>query len=146
MRKRLVAAATLLCAPAICSAGGTLGTEQVDALLQQWPTVRAFLTASLEMEDSAFAEIRLGSHFKHLGAWRLGPYTVRARPRSPAAGASPIRVVVCTEARFIDEAGKVIKEDSDALFDAARVEETLTAVMIEEDNYAPPVCPPRASR
>jgi hypothetical protein len=123
-------------------AGGTLGTEGIELLLNQSPAVKSFLMSSLTMEEGAFADIRLGEHFQHLGGQRLGPYYIQAVPKSPE-GAKPVEIVLCTRSSFLDEAGQAIPEGSDLEFSAVRVEEKLTAVFLREatGTYNPAQCP-----
>jgi hypothetical protein len=68
----------------------------------------------------------------------MGPYMIEARPKG-GKGASPLEVVLCTDSRFLDEAGRVVESEEKAV----RVEERLTAVMLREIGSRPsvPSCP-----
>jgi hypothetical protein len=121
-----------------CFAGGTVDLEHVDRLLAEQPAVRSFLRSTMDLEPTAFAEVRFGLHFGHLGGARMGPYTIRAHPRGATAGTT-LEVVLCTAARFLDESGKPVADEPSAF----RLEEKLTAVMIREATGASraPDCP-----
>lgn len=110
-----------------CWAGGTVGQREVLELLSQKPALKEFIVQGFDLPDSAWADIRLGSHFEHLGGTRLGPYTldirVRNMPDSPR-----LKLTVCTKAQFLDDAGRFISEDAPELFGAAAVRETLVKV------------------
>ena len=125
-------------APAISVAGGTVGLADIDPLLRQKPALREFLTSSLDLNGTVMAAIRFGPHFEHLSGERMGPYMIEARPKG-SKGGSPVELVLCTDARFVDETGKVVETETKA----ARVEEKLTAVMVREVGSLPavPPCP-----
>lgn len=61
-----------------CWPGGTMGTSELQGLLDQQPAARDALLATVRLSDSAFGEVRFGSHFVHLGGMRAGPYTIPA--------------------------------------------------------------------
>jgi len=127
-----------LFAPFLTFAGGTVGLGEIDPLLRQKPALRDFLTSSLDLNDTVMAAIRFGPQFEHLSGGRMGPYMIEARPKG-SKGANSIEVVLCTDARFIDETGRVVESD----MKATRVEEKLTAVMLREVGTLPavPTCP-----
>jgi hypothetical protein len=127
-----------LMVPGICLGAGTVSLAEIDPLLQQKTQIRTFLMSSLDMDSTAMAAVRLGSHVKYLGGARMGPYIVQARPKAPK-GAAPLEVVLCTEARFFDASGKMTDDEMKAV----RLEEKLTLVMLRELNSAPaiPNCP-----
>lgn len=102
-KAHLVIAVALIAAAAPCHAGGTLGTGELVPLLSQKPDVYEALSAAFELKDSAFAWVRLGSHYEHLGGRRLGPYEIEAKVR---ASGKKIIVVLCTEAAYFDERGE----------------------------------------
>jgi len=130
MRATLLPFAALL-VPGLSLAGGTLGTVELDSLLAQRPALRDFLRSTLRLSDSAFAEVRLGSHFTHLGGARLGPYTISA---TSLQGGKPIEVVLCTTARFLDRNGKDLPENR--IEEATATRETLTGVMLREEGQS----------
>ena len=124
--------------PDVCIGGGTVGLAEIDPLLRQQPQVRNFLLSSLDMDSTVMAAVRFGSHVKYLGGAHMGPYMIQARPKSPK-DASPLEVVLCTDARFFDASGKATEDEVNAV----RLEEKLTVVMVREVNSAPaiPNCP-----
>ena len=125
-------------APSLSIAGGTVSLGEIDPLLRQQPALREFLTTSLDLNDTVMAAIRFGPQFEHLNGGRMGPYMIEARPKGSKAG-RPVELILCTEARFVDEAGRVVESE----VKATRVEEKLTAVMIREVGSLPavPTCP-----
>jgi hypothetical protein len=130
MRRILLALASAL-VPITCIAGGTVEFEQIDHLLQQTPQIRAALLQSFDLPGSAYAEIRLGPHFKHLSAYRLGPYTFQAHAKGNT-GSRAILVTVCTTYQFLDRSGKVLPQGTDVEFDAVQVQERVTGVVLSE--------------
>jgi Ran GTPase-activating protein (RanGAP) involved in mRNA processing and transport len=125
-------------APSWCGAGGTVGLADVDPLLRQKPALRSFLRSSLDLNETVMAAVRFGPHLEHLGGARMGPYMIEARPKGAKDG-RPLEVVLCTDARFLDESGKVVESEMTAV----RVEERLTTVMLREFGATPaiPSCP-----
>ena len=123
--------------PGVCLGGGTLSLAEIDSLLRQKPSIRNFLMSSLDMDDTVMAAIRFGPHTK-LGGTRMGPYVIQARPKTPK-GASPLEVVLCTDARFFDASGRVTEDE----INAVRLEEKLTFVILRDLNSVPaiPNCP-----
>jgi hypothetical protein len=92
----------------------------------------------LDLNDTATAAVRFGPQFEHLSGARMGPYMIEARPKGSKDGI-PLEIVLCTDSRFLDEAGHVVESEEKA----ARVEEKLTAVMLREVGSRPamPSCP-----
>lgn len=137
MRIKIALLAGLLL-PLICMAGGSLRTEELDKLISQKPEVRDFLRSTLQLSDSAYGEVRLGSHFKHLGGARMGPYTLGAKALKDGR---PILVVLCTKSRFLDRKGKELPEDR--ITQAVSIDEKLIAVMLRQENETEsrPPCP-----
>jgi hypothetical protein len=124
--------------PSVCAGAGTVGLADIEPLLRQKPQITTFLMSSLDMGATVMAAVRFGAHVKHLGGARMGPYIIQARPKT-SKDASPIEVVLCTDARFIDASGRVTEDEMNAV----RLEETLTVVLLREVNSAPaiPNCP-----
>lgn len=120
----------LVLLPTICKAGGTVEFERVDRLLQQRPEIREVLLQSLLMPGDAFAQVRLGPHFKHLSGYRLGPYTFLASPKGKT-GVS-VLVTLCTSAQLLDNSDKVLPTGSGQEFAATRVREFLNAVVLRD--------------
>ena len=125
-------------APSLAIAGGTLDLGDIDPLLRQKPALREFLVSSLDLDATVMAAVRFGPEFEHLSGARMGPYVIEARPKG-SKGGTPLEVILCTDARFLDDEGKAIESD----MKATRVEETLTAVMLRELGSSPavPTCP-----
>lgn len=135
----------LLLLPAPVSAGGTLAFSDLLPLLKQKPELSGFLLDSYHLPDSAFARIRIGSHFQHLGGRRLGPYLFKAEGRGNAAGRTAL-ITLCTDHRFLDRAGRLIPDSGNRYLRATAVEEELTAVVLRQESAfaAGDGCPPPA--
>jgi Ran GTPase-activating protein (RanGAP) involved in mRNA processing and transport len=138
MRIDLWVLLTCMLVPCVSTAGGTVGLADVEALLRQRPALRHFLMSSLELENTVMAAVRLGPHFEHLGGARIGPYLLQGKPKGSKNG-EPLEVVLCTQSRFLDGAGKPAADETKA----AGVEEQLTVVMLREAHSRPaiPSCP-----
>ncbi len=127
-------------ASGLCGAGGSVEFKVVDQLIRQQPVIYGWLRSSLVLPDTAFAEVRFGSHFKHLSGGRMGPYTFMAKPiRSTSNG--EIEVIVCTHVRFLGESGKELADSE--IEDAVRLEETLASVQVRDKrrDRGSPTCP-----
>ena len=125
----------LLCAP-FARAGGTVGFEEVESILKQKPEVFATLKAEYSLPDSAFAEVRLGPHFKHLSGARTGPYTFLAQKRGQK-GTAKTQVLVCTDVQFISSAGRPLAWPTRE--QATGIRETLASISFHECDVRP-VC------
>lgn len=118
--------------PKLSIAGGTLGTDELSPLIAQMPVIRDLLYSSVILSDSAYAEVRLGPHFKKLGGARMGPYSIEAKSKKDG---STLVVILCTKVRFLSSSGKELPE---ARIEAAEsIEEKLTGVMLRQDEHAP---------
>jgi hypothetical protein len=144
---RLLPALAAAVVPLTCLAGGSVAFGDIERLLDRTPQLKRVLQ-SFEPVSSAYAEVRLGPQFKHLGGKRLGPYTFEAHPKidsdpvSRSAGAGIVYVTLCTTYRFVDRAGKVLPQGSDKEFDATQVREQVTAVVLRESEGSASVnCP-----
>jgi hypothetical protein len=135
---RFSIALALAVVPGVALGQGTVKLADLDSLLRQKPQIHAFLTSAYNMDPTATAAVRFGPQFKNLGGARMGPYTIRARPKTPR-NAATLEIVLCTDARFLDASGK---ETSDQM-SAVRVEERLAAMMLREAGSKPaiPSCP-----
>jgi hypothetical protein len=111
--------------PTVAFAPGSLDTNDLSGLLKQTPEVAQPFLAAFELEASASAT-RLGSHFTHLSAARIGPYEVMARARG-SGGPFNVHVVICTATSFLDDQGKVTKRESAAV----KIEEHLLGLIIQ---------------
>ena len=129
-----------LIAPGLCSAGGSVEFSVVDQLIRQQPAVHGWLSSSLVLPDTALAEVRFGPHFKHLAGGRMGPYTFMAKPMA-ARSTREIEVIICTNARFLDKAGKQLPDSN--IEDAVWLEEKLASVQVrdKQGDVDRPVCP-----
>ena len=138
MARTIRLAAFLTALPGVCCAAGTLSLADIDPLLRQKPQIRAFLSSSFDMEPTVTAALRFGSHVKYLGGAHAGPYIVIARPKA-LKDAAPLEIILCTDTRFFDPSGRPTEDEANA----ARLEETLTAVMLRETGSKPaiPGCP-----
>lgn len=110
-----------------CFAGGTMNTEELKQLIAQKPAIGETLAYSFELSDSAYAEIRLGSHFTHLGGARVGPYTIQAALKPSH---KRIVVILCTKARLLDEQGVELQPGKEEY--ARRIDEKLVSVVLVE--------------
>jgi len=126
----------------VCHAGGTLDFSRVEALLKQKPRLSAFVFQSFVLPNSAFAEIRLGTQFSRLSAYRLGPYSFRAKPKDALVQGS-VEVTLCTRITFLDRSGNVLPQNTDQEFQAVAVKEEPTAIFVREITAADtrPACP-----
>lgn len=126
-----------LIVPQLCIAGGTLETTGLNRLIGQMPAVRDLLSSSVHLADSAYAEVRLGPHFKSLAGARIGPYTVRATSKRDGRA---LLVVLCTKARFLNRAGQQLPEAQ--IEQAVSIDEKLTGVMLLQESNASADQPP----
>jgi hypothetical protein len=97
------------------------------------------LRSSLEFPATAWAEVRLGSHFKALGGARMGFYSFKARVRNSNR---EVEVVLCTTGRFLNLKGEELPESQ--VFEAARLEEHLVTLLLRDvsTTRGTPSCPP----
>jgi hypothetical protein len=138
MNLRLSVALALAAVPGVGAGAGTVNLAEIDPLLRQKPQIHAFLVSAYRMEPTVMAAVRFGPEAKHLGGARMGPYIIRARPKTPK-NAAPLEIVLCTEALFFDAAGKQLPNEKNAV----RVEERLGPMMLREAGSKPaiPSCP-----
>jgi hypothetical protein len=138
MTCRLLLGALLVLMLTPARAGGSLGTDELATLMQQRPKEIAAIRAEYELSDAAFADIRFGNHFTHLGGARAGPYIVRLHRRA-ALEPRERELRICTTARYFDRQGRELPGRK--MFDAVRIEETITAVLVRDINERKE-CPP----
>lgn len=110
-------------------AGASLEFAPVEKLLAEQPATYQWLRATLQFPDSAWAEVRLGRQFAHLGGYRLGPYSFLASRRD-GTGPAEIEVIVCTRQRFLDAAGRTLSTTRQE--SAGAVEEHLDSVIVRD--------------
>ena len=127
MRSLIFFSALALISPC-CNAGGTVDFAHVDRLLEQKPEIRAVLLRTLTMPNDAYAMVRLGPHFKHLGGSRLGSYTFDAMPKDGKGPA--VQVTLCTTPLLLDKSGNTLSSDQDRYFSATQIRELLNAVVL----------------
>ena len=132
----IIASAIATFIPFVAIAGGSMGMSELLPILKQDPAFFTDLTANYSLPESAYAEVRLGGHFKHLGGARLGPYTflVQQLPPRPAIAR---QVLLCTTAQFVSTRGQVLPEPQWEL--ATQIREKLVSASFQEPN-APAVC------
>lgn len=128
MRYALIA---LVVAGNTCWAGGTLDQSELIPLLGQKPQIKEFVLQNFDMPTGAWAEVRIGSHFEHLGGRRLGPYTVEIRTKGSST-MSPVVLTLCTTYEFLDRDGKRISPESPRVTGAVDVRESLVDVRLTE--------------
>lgn len=104
-----------------------MGTSELQGLLDQQPAVRDALLASVRLSDSAFGEVRFGSHFVHLGGMRAGPYTIRAMLKGSER---ELEVILCTTFRLLDRDGAELPEAQ--MEDAECIDDRLRYVVLRE--------------
>jgi hypothetical protein len=107
------------------AAGSFLVDVELKPILDQAPAVRSFLLDALEIQSSGWAN-RIGNNVNpRLGGTRVGPYCLRAKPRS-APGPYTLEVCVNTEILFFDANGRPTTIEA-----ASRLEEKFLSVEIK---------------
>jgi hypothetical protein len=102
----------------VASAAGSFRPEiELAPVLDQVPSIRDFVSATLDLAESGSAD-RIGVEAnRHLAGTRVGPYVIEARPKG-SKGPSLFVLVFHTTHRFLDAAGAEVE-----LAAAVRVEE-----------------------
>jgi hypothetical protein len=136
---RLLVVLALWARPYSTYAGVTIDLHELDSLFSEQPEATKGLRFTLEFPAVAWAEVRLGSHFKALGGARMGPYSFKARVRSSNR---EVEVVLCTSGRFLNSKGEELPESQ--MFEAARLEEHLVTLLLRDvpTTRGAPSCPP----
>ncbi|HEV7429455.1 MAG TPA: hypothetical protein VGQ46_24130 [Thermoanaerobaculia bacterium] len=106
-------------------APGSLEVDEIASLLRQKPDLSRPFLAAYDL-STTISGVRLGGHFSRLSGGRIGPYEIQARARG-SKGSYDLRVLVCTQATFVDDHGKKTED----IFDAADVKETLTGFIVQ---------------
>lgn len=130
---RVVAAAAVLAwAAGVAVAAGSFRPEiELAPILEQVPSIRDFVSATLDLAESGSAD-RIGTEAnRHLGGTRLGPYIIEARPKG-SDGPSLFVLVFHTTYRFLDADGVEVE-----LAAARRVEEKFDFLEIRPLPAAP---------
>jgi len=127
-----VAMALALTAPV--AADGSIEWAQIESIVAQSSTLRAFVTSTLDVSSHGVAR-RFGWQQKHLGGARVGPYEFPAR-RKGATAAFDLTLTICTEPSFFDASGKPTTWDV-----AASFTERLLFVAVSEPNSPHVECP-----
>jgi hypothetical protein len=132
----------LLLLPRAAGAGGSVSVSDLLPLLRRKPQLSGLLFHAYALPDSAFAVVRVGAHFRHLGGRRLGPYILRAPSTLPGVNGEAL-ITLCTEATFRTPTGEPIPQDGDEYFLATDVTETITAIVIRDGSATAEasVCP-----
>lgn len=135
---RSLVALALWAMPYSTYAGGTIDLHELDFLFSEQPEATRAMRSALEFPAVAWAEVRLGSHFKALGGARMGPYSFKARVRSSN---SEVEVVLCTSGRFLNSKGEELPESQ--MFEAVRLEEHLVTLLLRDvsTTQGRPSCP-----
>jgi len=105
----VVAAAVLVWAAGVASAAGSFRPEiELAPVLDQVPSIRDFVSATLDLAESGSAD-RIGIEAnRKLGGTRVGPYIIEARPKG-SDGPSLFVLVFHTTYRFLDAAGAEVE-------------------------------------
>ena len=131
--------ACLCCAAIACAAGwpglsraAAVPSARAVALLKAGKPLWSYLGATLEFHPDAQG-VRLGAQWKKLAGTFIGPYQVAVKPKGEKN--HTLTLVVETEQKFVDAAGRELAFDVDASNDdifeqAVKVEETVTSVRI----------------
>ena len=123
---------------ALVSAGGSLGFEEIQPILERDPALGKWLLENLEFKPSA-SGTRLGRHWTELGGARQGPYFVDATTKDTS---TPLFVTIETNITYFAGKKKLWSGEAthgeipDELFDkiiknADSFTETLRAVRME---------------
>ena len=128
MKIRCLALVGLCSVPRIAMAGGTLGADEVFAVVRQNVDMSDSLASAMEFRCSAWAETRLGTEVvPALGGQRVGPYTLWARRRG-SKGPWTLELTVETRPRWFDASGTEVPADQ--FPSATSVRETLEGVRL----------------
>jgi hypothetical protein len=127
-RSKLVALCALFLATAPAWADGTVSFESdIRPLLKAKPAFEKFVLGTLKIDDAG-SGVRISDQaMPHLGGARMGPYEFRAVWHS-ADGDVPVTLIVDTDVKFLDKAGREIANGS--LKQAVRLTETFSAIEI----------------
>jgi len=126
--------------PGASIGGGTLDFAKVEQLLREQPATYRWLSTTLVFPSSAYAGVRLGSHFPAIGGAHIGPYSFLAERRG-AGPTSRIEVTVCTRYRLLDAQGVELPESD--LEKATKIDEHLLAILVRDPqtNMNRSLCP-----
>lgn len=123
----------VLCA--FCSAAtptwadGTVSFKaDVLPMLKAKPAFEKFLLGTLQITDAGSGTRISDQAMPRLGGTRMGPYEFMATWHD-ASGDVPVTLIVQTNTRFLDSAGREIRNGS--LKQAATLQETFDAIQIE---------------
>jgi len=148
---RLLAA--LCCAAIFCGVGWPelsraepVPSARAVALLKAGKPLWLYLGATLEFHPDAQG-VRLGAQWKNLAGTFIGPYQIAVKPKGEKN--HTLTLVVETEQKFLDAAGRELAFDVDASNDdifekAVKVEETVASVRILPGVEPPPATAPAA--
>ncbi|SFO94058.1 hypothetical protein SAMN05216567_103415 [Variovorax sp. OK605] len=110
-------------------ADGTVSFKaDVLPMLKAKPAFEKFLLGTLQVTDAGSGTRISDQAMPRLGGTRMGPYEFMATWHD-ASGDVPVTLIVQTNTRFLDSAGREIKTGS--LKQAARLQETFDSIQIE---------------
>ena len=125
----LIALSALLSAAMPAWADGTVSFEtDMLPMIKARPEFERFLLGTLKITDTGFGTRISDRAMPHLGGARMGPYKFEATWHGPN-GDVPITLIIDTDTRFLDKAGREIK--GSRLEQAFSLKETFSAVEIE---------------
>lgn len=133
MRQRcrtvLVAVGVLFFAVMPAWADGSVSFQSdVLPMLKAKPEFERFLLGTLKVNDAGSGTRISDLAMPHLGGTRMGPYEFPASWRD-AGGDVPVTLVIDTDVKFFDKAGREIRDGR--LKQATRLRETFSGMQIE---------------
>lgn len=128
---RLALGALCLLAAALPAwADGTVSFKSdVLPLLKAKPAFEKFLLGTLQIDDAGLGTRIADQAMPRLGGSRMGPYEFTATWHDANGDDVPVTLIVQTNTRFLDSAGREIRNGS--LKQAARLQETFDSIQIE---------------
>lgn len=111
-------------------ADGTVSFKSdVLPLLKAKPAFEKFLLGTLQIDDAGLGTRIAAQAMPRLGGNRMGPYEFTATWHDDNGHDVPVMLIVQTNTRFLDSAGREIRNGS--LKQAARLQETFDSIQIE---------------
>ena len=110
-------------------ADGTVSFKSdVLPLLKAQPAFEKFLLGTLQIDDAGLGTRIADQAMPRLGGSRMGPYEFTATWHDANGADVPVTLIVQTNTRFLDSAGREIRNGS--LKQAARLQETFDSIQI----------------
>jgi hypothetical protein len=110
-------------------ADGTVSFKSdVLPLLKAQPAFEKFLLGTLQIDDAGLGTRIADQAMPRLGGSRMGPYEFTATWHDANGNEVPVTLIVQTNTRFLDSAGREIRNGS--LKRAARLQETFDSIQI----------------